>query len=48
MAKYLGRDQTLGSIEKGKLADFFLVPGDPTNDLKAIKRIRMVFKDGVV
>ncbi len=48
MANYLGRDQSLGSIEKGKLADFFLVPGDPTQDLKAIKHIRMVLKDGVV
>jgi len=47
-ARYLGQDQTLGSIEKGKLADFFLVPGDPTKDLKAIKAIRMVVKDGTV
>ena len=47
-AKYVGQDQTMGSIEKGKLADFFLVPGDPTKDLKAIKTIRMVVKDGVV
>jgi len=48
MARYLGQDQTLGSIEKGKLADFFLVPGDPSRDLKAIKTISMVVKDGVV
>jgi imidazolonepropionase-like amidohydrolase len=48
MAAYLGQDQQLGSIEKGKLADFFLVPGDPTKDLKAIKRIAMVVKDGTV
>jgi imidazolonepropionase-like amidohydrolase len=46
-ARYVGRDQTSGSIEKGKLADFFLVPGDPTKDLKAIKTIAMVVKDGV-
>jgi hypothetical protein len=45
-AKYVGQDQRMGSIEKGKLADFFLVPGDPTQDLKAIKTIRMVVKDG--
>jgi imidazolonepropionase-like amidohydrolase len=48
MARYLGQDQRLGSIEKGKLADFFLIPGDPTRDFKAIKTIRMVVKDGVV
>ena len=48
MAKYLGQDQSLGSIEKGKLADFFLVAGDPTKDLRAIKAIRMVVKDGTV
>ncbi len=48
MAKYLGQDQQLGSIERGKLADFFLVPGDPTVDLGAIKRIAMVVKDGTV
>ncbi len=45
-AQYVGQDQRLGSIEKGKLADFFLVPGDPTVDLKAIKKIAMVVKDG--
>jgi imidazolonepropionase-like amidohydrolase len=48
MARYLGQDQRLGSIDKGKLADFFLIPGDPTRDLKAIKAIQMVVKDGVV
>ena len=46
MAAYLGRDQDTGSIEAGKYADFFLVPGDPTADLKAIKTISMVVKDG--
>jgi hypothetical protein len=45
-AHYVGQDQRLGSIEKGKLADFFLIPGDPIKDLKAIKTIRMVVKDG--
>lgn len=48
VAQYLGQDQERGSIAKGKLADFFLVPGDPTEDLKAIKTISMVVKDGRV
>jgi len=46
-ARYIGEEQSSGSIEKGKRADFFLVPGDPTKDLKAIKTIAMVVKDGV-
>ena len=48
VAAYMGRDQSQGSIEKGKLADFFLIPGDPVKDLKAIKTIAMVVKDGAV
>ena len=48
MATYLGEGDRLGSIEPGKLADFFLIPGDPTADLKAIKTISMVVKDGDV
>ncbi len=46
-ARYTGQDQRMGSIAKGKLADFFLVPGDPTRSVKAVKTIRMVVKDGV-
>ena len=46
MAAYVGQADELGSIEIGKLADFFLIPGDPTADLKAIKTISLVVKDG--
>lgn len=46
MARYVGLDQQLGSIERGKRADFFLVPGDPTQDIRAIKTIRLVARDG--
>lgn len=45
MAEYLGHD-SLGSIEEGKLADFFLVPGNPVEDIKAIKTISMVSRGG--
>jgi imidazolonepropionase-like amidohydrolase len=45
-ARYVSQEQRMGSIEKGKLADFFLIPGDPIKNLKAIKTISMVVKDG--
>jgi imidazolonepropionase-like amidohydrolase len=47
MANYLGHKDR-GSIEPGMLADFFLVPDDPTKDLKAIKTISMVSRGGVI
>ncbi|KAA9134229.1 amidohydrolase family protein [Marinihelvus fidelis] len=48
MAEYTGQGDDLGAIEAGKLADFFLVPGNPLDDLKAIKTISMVMADGTV
>lgn len=46
-AQYLGRDQTVGSIETGKQADLVLIDGDPVKDLTAINRMPLVFKKGV-
>lgn len=48
MAEYLEVGDELGRIEPGYLADFFLVPGDPTQDLREIKTIAMVVADGRV
>lgn len=48
MADYLDAGDTLGAIETGMMADFFLIPGDPIEDLAAIKTIQMVVADGVV
>ena len=47
-ARYLGRDQDLGSIARGKLADLMLVAGDPTKDISAIRQVRLVMKGGAV
>jgi hypothetical protein len=46
--EFLGRADRLGTIARGKLADFVLVPGDPTKDISAIRRPRMVVRGGVI
>ena len=45
--KYFKHDQQLGSIERGKLADFILVDGDPTADISKIRNVRMTMRGGV-
>jgi imidazolonepropionase-like amidohydrolase len=47
MEDYLGRADRLGSIEPGKLADFFLVPGDPTREISEVRKVRLVMRGGV-
>ena len=44
---YFGRDHSLGSIERGKLADFILVDGNPTKDISDIRKVRMTMVGGV-
>ena len=46
--RYLTRAQRYGSLVRGKRADLFLVSGDPTHDISAVRRIRLVMKDGVI
>lgn len=38
----------LGTIEKGKIADLVILEADPLQDIKNIRRISLVMKDGVV
>jgi imidazolonepropionase-like amidohydrolase len=47
-ARFLGRDDDLGSIEAGKIADLVLVDGDPVADINNLKRISAVIKGGEV
>ena len=45
-AKLLSIDNILGSIETGKLADLVAIKGNPVNDIKNIKNVVFVMKDG--
>jgi len=45
--RYFKRDSQLGSIERGKLADFILVDGDPVADISNIRKVRMTMVSGV-
>jgi imidazolonepropionase-like amidohydrolase len=47
-ATLLGVADRLGTIEKGKLADLLIIDGDPTQDITALRTIRLVMKGGKV
>ncbi|KAJ8137735.1 hypothetical protein OY671_009053, partial [Metschnikowia pulcherrima] len=46
--EFSGRTDRLGTIACGKSADLVSVTGDPTQDITAIRRPRMVMRGGVV
>jgi imidazolonepropionase-like amidohydrolase len=46
-ARALGVDARLGSIEVGKLADLYVVRGNPLDDIKVARDIKLVIRDGI-
>jgi imidazolonepropionase-like amidohydrolase len=47
-ARALGVDKQLGSIETSKLADLVVVRGNPLDDIKVARDIKLVVKEGAV
>ena len=46
-ARYLGRDQEIGTLAPGKSADVILVKGNPAVRIADLENVEIVFKDGV-
>jgi imidazolonepropionase-like amidohydrolase len=47
-AQMMGWDADIGSIERGKFADFVAVCGDPLADITELERVKFVMKGGQV
>ena len=46
-ARYLGRDARVGSLAPGKQADLVVVNGDPSTAIADVRKVELVFKQGV-
>lgn len=47
-ARLFHLDQRVGSIKPGLLADLIAVEGDPTRDIRVLRKVQLVMKDGRV
>jgi imidazolonepropionase-like amidohydrolase len=47
-AQIIHKEDTIGTIEKGKFADLIAVSGDPLQDITEMQRVKFVMKGGVL
>jgi imidazolonepropionase-like amidohydrolase len=47
-SKTIGLGEQVGIVQKGMKADLIALEGDPTVDIKAVRKVKFVMKDGVV
>jgi len=47
-AEAMGVGADIGAIAPGKLADLSFIDGDPTQNIKDLRRVARVMKDGVL
>jgi imidazolonepropionase-like amidohydrolase len=47
-AKALHLEAKIGAVRAGLLGDLMAVDGDPTRDIGALRKVKLVMKDGVV
>lgn len=45
-AQVMGQDDDTGSITPGKRADFILIDGDPLADMRDIRKVELIVRDG--
>ena len=45
-AKFLGEQDRIGTVAAGKQADLVVIDGNPAASIAAIRRVKLVFKDG--
>ena len=46
-ATFLGEDSRIGTLATGKQADIVIVRGNPATNIRDVRNVQLVFKDGV-
>jgi len=47
-AEFLGQETRLGTLEVGKLADLVLLGGNPLEDIRQVRQVEVVLRDGQI